>query len=51
MGRWGVVCDDLLSTVDGDVICRHLGYPLGVSEVSGVTSYVATWATRSAPPR
>lgn len=25
-GKWGMVCDDMFDKVDGDVICRMIGY-------------------------
>lgn len=31
--KWGLVCDDEFELKDGDVVCRHLGYPLGAAEI------------------
>lgn len=27
-GRWGIICDDWFNKIDGDVICRMLGFNL-----------------------
>ncbi|XP_053957248.1 uncharacterized protein LOC128862566 isoform X3 [Anastrepha ludens] len=42
LGKWGYVCDDKFGLRDAEVVCRELGFKLGVSEVRGYSYYPPT---------
>jgi len=38
-GEWGMICDDAFEQVDGDAICRFLGYPDAAEIFIGASGY------------
>jgi len=38
-GEWGMICDDSFEQVDGDAICRFLGYPDAAEIFIGASGY------------
>jgi len=38
-GEWGMICDDAFEQVDGDAICRFLGYPDAADIFIGAAGY------------
>ncbi len=32
-GEWGAVCDDGFTPREGEIVCKQLGYNLGVEKV------------------
>ena len=44
-GEWGAVCDDGFTPREGEIVCKQLGYNLGVEKVTFYKIRVSVWKT------